>query len=64
MLKYQDTLKSYMSSIDKTSIWPQSAIVPGILTYADLPDIYQQIDCEIRGYFNDVFNEEGKFTQG
>ena len=59
-----DTLKSYMSSIDKTSIWPQSAIVPGILTYADLPDIYQQIDCEIRGYFNDVFDKDGNFTHG
>lgn len=59
-----DTLKSYMSSIDKTSIWPQIAIIPGILTYGDLPDIYKGIDCEIRGYFNDIFEKEGKIVEG
>ena len=59
-----DTLKSYMSSIDKTSIWPQIAIIPGILTYGDLPSIYQSIPCEIRGYFNDIFDKEGKVVEG
>ena len=59
-----DTLKSYMSSIDKTSIWPQIAIIPGILTYGDLPSIYQSIPCEIRGYFNDIFDKDGKFIEG
>ena len=40
-LTVYDALESYQSIIDKRmSNWPQSCMVPGILKYMDLPDIY------------------------
>ena len=28
------------------TIWPQSAMIPGILKYTDLPDIYEAVKAE------------------
>ncbi len=43
-LKIYDAPESYQSMVEKRmSHWPQSCMVPGILEYMDLPDIYEAI---------------------
>ncbi|MBQ9087432.1 MAG: acetylxylan esterase [Lentisphaeria bacterium] len=42
-----DTLESYQSVINKrVSDWPQSCMIPGVLKYMDLPDIYAALKAE------------------
>ena len=43
-VKITDALESYQSVVDKRiSDWPQSCMIPGILQYMDLPDIYEAV---------------------
>lgn len=43
-VKIEDAPESYQSMVDKRiSDWPQSCMVPGILKYMDLPDIYEAV---------------------
>ena len=43
-VKIYDAPESYQSMVEKrVSYWPQSCMVPGILEYMDLPDIYEAI---------------------
>ena len=43
-VKIYDAPESYQSMVDKRiSDWPQSCMIPGILQYTDLPDIYEAI---------------------
>ena len=43
-VKVSDALESYQSVVDKRiSDWPQSCMIPGILQYMDLPDIYEAV---------------------
>ena len=39
-----DAPESYQSMVDKrVTDWPQSCMVPGILQYMDLPDVYEAV---------------------
>ena len=43
-VKITDALESYQSVVDKRiSDWPQSCMIPGILQYMDLPDVYEAV---------------------
>ena len=43
-VKIYDALESYQSIVDKRiSDWPQSCMIPGILQYMDLPDVYEAV---------------------
>ena len=42
-----ETLESYQSVVNKrVSDWPQSCMIPGVLKYMDLPDIYTALKAE------------------
>ena len=44
-----DAPKSYMSMLQKrVTFWPQSCMVPGILKFTDLPEIYAALESEKR----------------
>jgi len=43
-VKISDAPESYQSMVDKrVTDWPQSCMVPGILQYMDLPDVYEAV---------------------
>ena len=43
-VKLWDAPESYQSMVEKRfTMWPQSCMVPGILEYMDLPDIYEAV---------------------